>query len=202
MLLKVKELKCGASSKRQFSKIDSEVIEDFVQGKSYAFQIIYSRFKKPVLKMVLHRIRNADVAEELVQETFIKVFRYRRRYNPQYEFSTWIWTIAKNLTIDYLAKSYSDPLGVRPTQDLGYELTEIACDRGCAETVLLKKSERKYLFKLLKKLPRLQRKAIILRVIKGCSYNEIAKSLELSLSAVKSLIHRGKSSLQNSIIPV
>jgi RNA polymerase sigma-70 factor, ECF subfamily len=192
----IKTIQNIRKSKRPFFNSDKKIIEEFVQGSPRAFQEIYLRFRKPVLNLVSTRIRNLNIAEELVQETFLKIFRYREQYNPQYEFSTWVWTIAKNLTVDYLTNSNGDPLGSRPHQELGLELQDIACNRGCAETEYLKKSERRRLFKMMKKLPKLQRKAILLRAIKGLSYDEIASSLKLSLSAVKSLIHRGKISLQ------
>lgn len=201
MIKKLKNINNIRKSRRPFFNSDKKLIREFAQGNSSAFLEIYQRFQKPVFRLVSTRIKNTNVAEELVQETFLKVFRYREQYNPQYEFSTWVWTIAKNLTLDYLTNSQADPLGSRPQQELGLELQDVACERGSAEIEYLKKTERRYLFKMLRKLPRLQRKAILLRVIKGCSYDEIALSLKLSLSAVKSLIHRGKVSLQGVMDP-
>ena len=197
----IKNFKTIRKSKQPFVSSDKKLIQDFTSGNPTAFCEIYQRFKKPVLRLISTRIRNNDIAEELVQETFLRVFRYREQYNPQYEFSTWIWTIAKNLTLDYLSHSQADPLGSRPHQELGMELQDIPCHRGSAEVEYLRRFERRHLFQMLKKLPRLQRKVILLRVFKGFSYDEIAKYLKLSLSAVKSLIHRGKNSLLSVMDP-
>jgi len=187
-------------SKRPFLMSDRKLINDFIEGKSEAFAGIYHRFKKPILRVISARIQNSDIAEELAQEVFMRVYRFRDQYDPEYEFSTWLWTVTKNVTLDYLSRAQLDPLMSRPAHGLGLELQDIICSAGSAETLFMKKTERVYLFQMLRKLPRLQRKAIVLRVMKGRSYSEIAKSLSLSLSAVKSLIHRGKISLQEIML--
>ena len=147
MIKKLNNIKNIRKSKRPFFNSDNRLIREFTEGSPAAFREIYQRFQKPVFRLISTRIKNGHVAEELVQETFLKVFRYREQYNPEYEFSTWVWTIAKNLTLDYLTNSQADPLGSRPHQDLGLELQDVACERGSAELQYLKKTERRYLFK-------------------------------------------------------
>lgn len=183
-------------SRRPFSKSDQQLVEDFRNGTQDGFAKVYNRYRKPVLKMISTRIRNPDVTEELTQEVFLRVFRFKDHFNPEYEFTTWLWTIARNIVSDHLSHSQFDPLAAQVQNDNRPELNDLVCGKACAETILLKKTERKYLLKMLEQLPRLQRKAILLRVLRGFSYDEIARIMKLSLSAVKSLIHRGKISLQ------
>ena len=182
-----------------FSSDNHKLLADFTHGSTGAFREVYTRFRKPIQRLVSSRIKNSDVVEEIVQETFLKVFRYREHYNPKYEFSTWIWTIAKNLTLDYLTRSRGDPLDSKTAQESENELQNIVSDQKGIETILFERAERRTLFKMLKRLPKLQRRALLMRVLQGCSYDEIANSLKLSLSAVKSLIYRGKTTLQSSI---
>jgi RNA polymerase sigma-70 factor, ECF subfamily len=192
----IKSVKSIRNTRRPIYESDQELIQSFKNGAPDGFSRIYTRYRKPVLKMISSRIRNSDVTEELTQEVFLRVFRFQNHFNPEYEFSTWLWTIARNIVSDYLSNSQSDPLAAKSQVESTVELNELVSTGANAEFILLKKSERRYLIKMLGKLPKLQRKAILLRVIRGCSYCEIAKAMHLSLSAVKSLIHRAKASLQ------
>src|SRR4051812_29094445 len=100
MLNNFKGIKCpgrDSSANRQ-----KKFIFDLQNGDLDSFGPIYSRFKKPILKYVLMHIKAPSVAEELTQDVFLKIYQYRKSYNPQFVVSTWIWTIARNTLYDYL----------------------------------------------------------------------------------------------------
>lgn len=160
----------------------------FRKFNSGVFDKIYKRFHRPVLKFVRTRISDPEIASDLVQEVFLKLFRFRESYDPKHEFSTWLWTIARNTVTDYLRGVKGAPLSVS-SDDLPSLLKN-------AEVLLLKKDQRRGVLRLLKKsLTRMQKRVLWLRVIHQLSYEEIANRLDLSLTAVKNLAHRARLNL-------
>ncbi len=162
-----------------------QTIQAFLQGSEDAFAALYKRFLGPITKYVGGKIRDTELRDDLVQEIFLKVVRARGTYNPAHQFSTWLWTIARNVVIDHLRKETPEPLD-------GDAVEEVACSRPCIETLLSFRENRRRLWKLLKKLTFLQRKVLFMRIIRQLSYEEIAKQLGMSLDAVKCLVYRSR----------
>jgi len=160
-----------------------------------AFNIIYNRFRKPILHYVKARISDQEVAEEITQEIFLKAFRFRDQYEEEYAFSTWLWTIAKNTIADHLRVA-------RPTSshhDEDFLPEDIPCTRHSAETLAIKKDERRRFIKMMKSLTRLQKRVLWMRLVHQHSYEEISKALGLSLTAVKNLGYRAKRTLTDNL---
>jgi RNA polymerase sigma factor (sigma-70 family) len=137
------------------------------------FPKIYKKFRKPILRYVNSRVSDPELAEDITQEIFIKVFRFQDSYQSQFAFSTWLWTIAKNTVSDSLR-----------------ELKEY-----CAETLAIKKDERKRLLRILKPMTRLQKRVLWMRAVHHLSYSEISKILGLSVAAAKNMASRAKQNL-------
>jgi RNA polymerase sigma-70 factor, ECF subfamily len=152
-----------------------------------AFSKVYERFRKPLLQFVKMRISDPAIAEELTQEVFLKAYRFRDSYQDRYALSTWLWTIARNTVSDHLRGPRHESSSV--------ETDELACDRPCAERMAIHKEDRRTFLKMLRQLTRPQKRVIWMRVIHQLSYEEISRKLGLSLSAVKNLAHRAKTSL-------
>ena len=157
-----------------------------------SFSTLYLRYYKPILKYVSRSIPSLDVAEEITQDIFLKVYQFKNSYKKEYKLSTWIWTIAKNTIYDYLR-------GAKLNHLLNYDIWnredfEPACS-DTAESILIKEHERRKLKHLMEGLSNRQRQIIMLRMVKKLSYEQISSSMNLSLSAVKSLLNRAKGSL-------
>jgi RNA polymerase sigma-70 factor, ECF subfamily len=182
-------------------KLDRHLVSEFVHGSSESFARIYERFEKPILSFLMQRIDDLHVAEELTQEVFLKIFRHRSSYRPEFEFSTWLWTIARNTVFDHLRQSRALRRAEEPkcaaTEEL--DIHDIPCSKETAEQRIISEAERQQLTQMVSELPDLQRKALTLRVLKKFSYREISRTMNLSSSAVKSLISRGKNSLRRSM---
>lgn len=162
---------------------------DFIHDSHDAFAKVYRKFSKPLHQYVRSKISDPAIAEELTQEVFLKAYRFRGSYQERYALSTWLWTIARNTIHDHLRGL--SPLG----QDDETGPDELACERPCAESVAIRKDERRTYLKMLRSLTRMQKRVIWMRVIHQLSYEEISKNLGMSLSAVKNLAYRAKQSL-------
>lgn len=171
-------------------------IEAFRSGEEWAFSEIYQKYEKPILKYVTDKVRAPDIAQELVQEVFIKVHRFRDSYQPQYAFSTWLWTIARNVVSDWYRAARPEQHLTSLPEDENFAFEERIPDtRLGAHDLLELKHMRRVLKTLFKKLTAPQRRVIWLRVIHQLSYDEISKQMGLSLSAVKCLAYRSKAAL-------
>jgi RNA polymerase sigma-70 factor (ECF subfamily) len=166
-----------------------DMFKAFNEGHE-AFAKVYRKFSQPLRQYVRSKISDPEIAEELTQEVFLKAYRFRDSYQERYALSTWLWTIARNTVTDHLRGSR--------LEDSGLESEELACERPCAESVAMRKDERKTYLRMLRSLTRMQKRVIWMRVIHQLSYEEISKRLDMSLSAVKNLAYRAKLSLNAS----
>ena len=161
-------------------------------GDATAFDVLFRRWSGPLLRYLDRMVRDLAVAEELVQETFIRVHKARERYRPQARFSTWLYRIATNLALNELRRPRhravhrsSDEDGAPPLADAGPGTDDVvdARRRGAAA------------WHALGELPEKQRAALCLVAVEGLSYAEVAEALDVTEKAVKSLVHRARSSM-------
>lgn len=162
-----------------------------------SFEEIYAALKAPVMRYALRVLRVRESAEELTQEIFIKLFRFRGSYKSDHPFLGWFWTLARNATVDWLRLNASSASGAD-------ELVEdqLACKGPGMEAVLVHRSFRRELLGHLKVLTRLQRRVLWLRFVHELSYQEIARKLGTSLDAVKCAAYRAREvlKLENSAL--
>src|SRR6478736_2567567 len=138
---------CGLKSALSFPV---SLFVDFKNGSEEAFSKLFNRFRKPILIYVQKRVANEETAQEITQEIFLKVFRFRNLYEDQHAFSTWLWTIARNTVSDYQrgmkASLISDDV----------VLDEIPSTEHHAEALLENKDARRGILKMMRSLTRLQ----------------------------------------------
>jgi RNA polymerase sigma-70 factor, ECF subfamily len=177
---------------------DEELMLLFQRDVLPAFDILVERFQNPLMNYIFRFMGSNDDAADILQETFIRVYRKRHLYKTIARFSTWIYTIAGNLAKSELRKSYrkgSIPLVIERDNDDDYELplsTEDPLPDRRADSALL--YER--IQKSLEQLPEAFREAVILRDIQELSYEEIAEIIGMPVGTVKSRINRGRAQLQ------
>ncbi len=160
------------------------------------FSKIYSKFYKPVSNYVKKYIQSAHIAEEVTQDIFLKIYQNRGSYNPTFALPSWIWTIAKNTIYDHLRKNRAHhPGAIQSLEDLYRTSCFEPASEVTAELLMIEKTDRTHLKQMVSQLSEKQREAIFLRMVKRCSYRDICITMNLSLSAVKSLINRGKTTL-------
>lgn len=157
----------------------------FKSGDNDAFAEIYNHFREPIFQYVSARISSSQVAEDVTQEVFLKVYRFRENFDETHAFSTWLWTIARNTVFDSLRKTKG---ALEETGDV----EELPCSLENAETLLQTRDLRRTMRALIRPLTKLQRRVLWMRVVQQLSYDEISKAMGLSLSAVKNLAHRAR----------
>jgi len=170
------------------------LMERVQQGDVAAFRKLYDRYKSRVMSYLNMMVRNRAVAEELAQEAFLRVYRARASYGREAKFSTWMWTIARNLAIDHLRKKTETLLD--PHQQEGsHRIEEIESPLSNAEVMLIRNSRQEQVEKCLSKLTHAQREVLTLRTLSELNYDEIAATMKTTLASVKSLIFRAKEAL-------
>ncbi len=172
----------------------TELMERFQKGDEEAFIKIYEEFKRPIYYFILNMTKGqVELSEEITHEAFIKLYSHRDQFNFSVKFTTWFWTIARNLTIDELRKR--NPLDY-VDQKNGDELDDIVPARPFEmERFLQTESQKAELQKAITQLNSRQREAILLRIASELEYEEIGVIMNLKANAVKALINRAKNAL-------
>ncbi|RMD89510.1 MAG: sigma-70 family RNA polymerase sigma factor [Calditrichaeota bacterium] len=178
---------------------DEELIERFQKGDLYAFDLIVKRYKDQLLNFVYRFVGNQEEAEDIVQETFLRVYRKRKAYKRIAKFSTWIYTIAGNLARTELRRRKRRKLF--SVSDMGYEDKDYEItDEGLSpESEVEGIIQEEIIQREINKLSPKFREVIILRDIQELSYEEISKILKVPIGTVKSRVNRGRLKLQNRL---
>lgn len=178
---------------------DEELIAAYQRGSSDAFDVIVARYKHPLTNFVYRFVGDYDECDDIVQETFVRIFRKKHSYKPRAKFSTWIYTIAGNLAKSRLRQKERHRLfslssfwtGEEGGKEIDIPDVQYAADRD-ADSAL--KHDR--IQKALNSISPKYREVVVLRDIQELSYDEIAKVTGLNLGTVKSRIKRGRTMLQ------
>ena len=175
------------------------------QGDAAAFAELVDKYKQPVVNLVCRMIRDAAEAEDLAQNVFVQVYKSAHRYKRSAKFSTWLFTIARNLCLNEIRRRSRHPaesLDASRSEQEDHLSPQIADRKACGppESLLQSELEDK-IEQAVAELPENQRTAILLCRQEELSYEEIAEVLGCSLSATKSLIHRGRETLKHKLKP-
>ncbi len=174
----------------------------FRDGDAQAFTSLFVKYRKKIINYCYRFFSNQEVAEELAQEVFMKVYKSAQGYRPDAAFSTWLFRIATNVCLNELRKkryhSTTDSLDAPLFENSGHS-RDIE-DSTSQPHEIIESQERDEMVKnAILKLPGKQRAALLLRTYNGFSYNEIAMQLGSTESGVKSLIFRGRESLKETL---
>jgi RNA polymerase sigma-70 factor (ECF subfamily) len=165
-------------------------------GDESAFDALFARWSGPLLRYLERIVRDAASAEELVQETFLRLYRARERYQPDARFSTWLYTIATRLALNELRRPrHRSPHRSTDQQDDDGNALVLASDAPRADDVAHARRVGDSVEHALAALPERQRAALWLSAVEGLSYAEVAASLETSEKSVKALVHRARCAL-------
>jgi RNA polymerase sigma-70 factor (ECF subfamily) len=175
------------------------------QGDAKAFAVLVDKYKQPVMNLVYRMIGDATEAEDLAQNVFIQVHKSAHRYRSSAKFTTWLFTIARNLCLNEIRRRSRHPVESLETPRFAQETHSAQQfeDRrtpGPTEDLLQSELEEK-IQQALAALPEHQRMAILLCRQEDLSYEEIGKVLGCSVAATKSLIHRGRETLKQKLKP-
>ena len=162
----------------------------------FDFDRMYGRFRKPILNYVFQRVRDEHLAEELTQEIFLKVYRFRDSYQPGFQFSTWLWTIARNTLTDWMRKDgTSQEQAFDGSEDALPDIEQIPASEPNIELKMVEETDLSEIGPLVGSLTLAQRNVLLLRIVHQHSFQEISEKLGMSLASVKCLFQRGKLAL-------
>lgn len=176
------------------SQIDYAVVQRAIGGDQSAFKMLFDKYKQPLYFHILKLVKDREIIEDLLQEIFLKAFDNISSFNPDYAFSTWLYRITTNHSIDYLRKkklktfSIHDPIR---TKD-GEMSIELEDESRTTDDLIMRKQRSQILREALDSLPEKYREIIKMRHVEELSYQEIAEILDLPLGTVKAHIFRAR----------
>lgn len=183
---------------------DEDLMLQCSKGDMSAFELLVRRHQDALVNYIYFTINDYHRAEDLAQETFLRVFKSAKRYEPKSTFKSWLYTIATNLSRNEHRNRarrktfYLEDL-VDENEDVYH--SEFLIDTSLQPDILYEKKERQQLIKkTLNQLPENQRLALALVSYQELSYDEISEILNCSNGAVKSLIHRARQNLKKLLI--
>jgi RNA polymerase sigma factor (sigma-70 family) len=175
---------------------DFDLIDRAVQEKDQqAYATLMKRYKKAVYFMILKMIRDADDAEDLTMEAFAKAFRNLHKFKKDYTFSTWLFRIATNNTIDFIRKKKLKTMSLNNTltDDGGNAVNiDVEDDDNNPQDEYIRTQRIEMVRIFVDKLPAKYRKLVKLRYFDELSYDEIAQELDKPLGTVKAQLHRSR----------
>jgi RNA polymerase sigma-70 factor (ECF subfamily) len=174
---------------------DVRLMLAFRAGDVRAFDALFERWAGRVLRFVERMVGEPSVAEDLVQETFVRVWRARERYEPEARFSTWLFTIAGNAARNELRRPFRRAPHDSMDEEREGASLELAAEDPPADALVDARRTGQGLEAALAGLPERQREALWLRAVEGLSYAEVAATLATSEKSVKALIHRARVAL-------
>ncbi|OYD06836.1 sigma-70 family RNA polymerase sigma factor [Paludifilum halophilum] len=158
-------------------------------------------YRQRVYSLAYQKLNHAQEAEDIVQETILRVYVHLKRYNCRHKFSTWVYRIASNLCIDRIRKKkavfYLDSPVDTDTRDDWYQRLSISVET--PEESLLKRERRTELLRAVGQLPPNYRSVIFLRYMRHLPLSDIGRMLHLPVNTVKTRVHRGREALKHQL---
>ena len=184
---------------------ERDLIRKAKQGDMLAFEELILKHEKIVYNLALRMMNHSEDAMDISQEVFLKAYRSLANFDERAAFSTWLYRITHNTCIDEIRKrkgkqTYS--LEEDLESEDGSMQRQVADDGDTPEESLMRKEQKSEILRALDTLSEEHKAAIILRDVKGMSYEEIAEILELSLGTVKSRINRARNQLKTEILKI
>ena len=184
---------------------DQEIVELALQGRESAYRELLRRYERPVLSLIFRIVRDRELAEDLAQDTFVKVLNALDRYKPEFKFSSWIFKIAHNTALDALRRKEVPTLSLDGAPDAVSDAAQAA-----TRPVVVSEEQSPVDFtagrelgvhieRAIGQLRPEYRTAVTLYHIEGFAYEEIAETMDLPLGTVKTFINRARNELREHL---
>jgi RNA polymerase sigma-70 factor, ECF subfamily len=191
------------------ARSDVQLMLDVKAGDEQSFELLLQRYRTPLVNFLYRMVRAREEAEDLAQEVFLRVYRARKDYVPSAKFTTWLFRIATNLALNSVRDnryqrmevSLDAPVTV-DAEDGDERPLDVAEKNPNIEQHLIEEARKKMIRHAIDKLPEKQRAAVLLHKYQELDYGDIAKILECSESALKSLLFRAYETLRVELAPL
>jgi RNA polymerase sigma-70 factor, ECF subfamily len=179
---------------------------DVKAGDDRSFDLLLQKYRTPLVNFLYRMVRDTATAEDLAQEVFLRVYRARKQYSPSAKFTTWLFRIATNLALNsvrdnrHRQKDVSIDAASSPDEDAAP--MQLPAPEMRIDEHMIERDRADYIRKVISELPEKQRVAVLLHKYEEMDYAEIARILECSESALKSLLFRAYETLRVQLAPL
>ena len=179
--------------------VDIELVKLAQKGEGRAFDILVERYQMKVTHLVYRYVKDTDIALDLVQDIFLKIFKNLVRFKGESKFSSWLFRVAVNDCIDYLRKvKVRKEQSLDHYQDSGFDVADEHRDLKVAEVLELKQ-ERRRVRQALEGLPDKQKAVVVMKVYEEMTFDDISEILQEPVSTVKSRLYKALNTLGSSL---
>lgn len=180
---------------------DDVLVKKAMGGNERSYEKLVNKYQRALHFHIMKMVKDHEQIEDLVQETFVKAFDNLNRYNTDYAFSTWLYRIATNHTIDYLRKKKLQTLSIdEPVNTKSGEMEmQLPDESAQTDRDIIRKQRQQMVRKAIQELPKKYRKVIELRHMEEKSYQEISEVLDKPLGTVKAHIFRAREMLYKEL---
>ena len=178
---------------------DFNLVAKAKEGDQKAFAEIMQRYKDSIYFMALKMVNNKDDAMDLTVETFAKAFENLDKYKPEYAFSTWLFRISTNNSIDFIRKKRLNVISLDTLfeEEGDDKYLQVRAEGLNPEEISIRKQESEKLKNMVEQLPLRYRSLIVLRYYDELSYEEIAQQMDIPLGTVKAQLFRARDLMAN-----
>ena len=186
---------------KELPELDDKLIKDALKGDQKAYAELVARHQNSVYHIVYRIVHDSDLAADLVQETFMKAFSSLKMYRSEYRFSTWLYQIAANASIDHLRKkriralSLDNPVAT-DDGEVGIEVPDLSYH---PEEEMMRRERSITIDEAIESLPPKYKEVIVARHQEEKSYEEIAAELRVPVGTVKARIFRARELLKKRL---
>jgi RNA polymerase sigma-70 factor (ECF subfamily) len=189
------------------ARSDVQLMLDVKAGDDSSFELLLRKYRTPLVNFLYRMVRNSATAEDLAQEVFLRVYRARKDYAPSAKFTTWMFRIATNLALNARRDGRYQQLEVSidqpaETQEGAQTAFEVPDRQPGIEHELMARDRAALIRRAVESLPEKQRAAVLLHKYQEMDYDEIARILQCSESALKSLLFRAYETLRIELAPL
>jgi RNA polymerase sigma-70 factor (ECF subfamily) len=185
---------------------DNNLVREFIAGNDAAFTQLVTKYKDALTNYLNITVGNYDIAADLAQETFLRVYKNIGRYSNIYQFSTWLYRIATNLAIDEMRYRrrrgqvfYNNVWDNNRSNDTEWPELQISDVRRGPRDEILRKESTQVLGDAIRSLPEKYRTAFIMKEVQELPYDTIARVMKCSTGTIKSRLHRARELLQRKL---
>lgn len=186
------------------TRSDVQLMLDVKSGDEESFGILLHKYRSPMVNFLYRMVRDAATAEDLAQEVFLRVYRARKQYSPSAKFTTWLFRIATNLALNSVRDNRHRQMDVfidAPTEE-DEAPVELPAREMRIDEYMVERDRTKFIRDAIAALPEKQRAAVLLHKYEEMDYGEIARVLDCSESALKSLLFRAYETLRVQLAPL
>ena len=184
---------------------DVQLMLDVKAGDEASFDLLLLRYRTPLVNFLYRMVRDAATAEDLAQEVFLRVYRARKQYSPSAKFTTWLFRIATNLALNSIRDNRHRRMESSldaPADDEDSAPRELPSRDMRIDEHMMERDRSDFIRRAIWSLPEKQRVAVLLHKYEEMDYGEIARILECSESALKSLLFRAYETLRVQLAPL